>query len=214
MEMAHDSHVRQLLANSSVRVYRIDLPAGEETAIDRHDHDFLVLSLGNNQFDFAGPGNAYSMTMADNEVQVMKGHWPHRVVNKSNAGLHLIEIESTRDISPENAVCGLAAQSCTGAHFAKDDKTDYIESTLFITPTMRLAKVEVAPSAGTPEHGHTAAHLMIALNDQQLTNAIIAGKVTQIEARAGDATWFDGEIVHKIVNNGGKPAKFLTIEWK
>jgi mannose-6-phosphate isomerase-like protein (cupin superfamily) len=212
--MAHDTHVRQLLANSSAHVYRIELPVGGETAIDRHDHDFLVLSIGNNQFDFAGSGNLYPMTMADNEIQVMKGHWPHRVVNKANTPLHLIEIESTRDISPESAVCGLAAQSCTGAHFSKDETTDYIESTLFITPTMRLAKIEIAPSAGTREHGHTADHLMIALNDQQLTNAIVAGATTQIDSRAGDPTWFDSGIVHKIVNRGTQPAKFLTIEWK
>jgi mannose-6-phosphate isomerase-like protein (cupin superfamily) len=144
----------------------------------------------------------------------MKGHWPHRVVNKANTPLHLIEVESVRDISPENAVCGLAAQSCTGAQFSKDESTDYIESTLFITPSMRLAKIEIGPSAGTREHGHTTNHLMIALNDQQLTNAIVAGATTQIDSHAGDATWFDGGIVHKIVNRGTQPAKFLTIEWK
>jgi len=214
IELAHDNHVHQLLANSSVRVYRIDLAAGAETALDRHDHDFLVLSLGSNDFELAGPGNAYPITMNDSEVQVLKGHWPHRIVNKSKDALHLIEIESTADISPESAICGLVAQSCTGAKFAKDDNNNYVESTLFITPSMRLAKVEIQPAAGMPEHGHTSSHLMIALNDQQLTNAIVAGTTSAIDAHAGDPTWVNGDIVHRIINKGRQSARFLTVEWK
>ena len=214
IEMAHDTHVHQLLANSSVRVYRIDLAAGAETAMDRHEHDFLLLSIGSNEFEIAGPGNTFPMVMNDSEVQVMKGHWPHRIVNKSKNSLHLIEIESTAEISPEKAVCGLGTQSCTGAKFAKDDTTNYVESTLFITPSMRLAKVEIQPSAGMPEHGHTTSHLMIALNDQQLSNAVVAGATLPIEAHAGDPTWLTGGIVHRIYNKGTQSARFLTVEWK
>lgn len=214
IEVAHDTHFHQLLANSSVRVYRVDLAAGAETALDRHEHDFLIVSLGQSQFEIAGPGNIFPMTMNDSEVQVMKAHWPHRIVNKSKNPLHLIEIESTAEISPEHAVCGLAAQSCTGAKFAKDDTTNYVESTLFITPSIRLAKVEIQPAAGMPEHGHTSSHLMIALNDQQLTNAVVAGTTSPIEAHAGDPTWIGGDIVHRVFNKGTQPARFLTIEWK
>jgi hypothetical protein len=214
VELAHDTHVHQLLANSSVRVYRIDLAAGGETALDRHDHDFLVLSLGSSEFELAGPGNVYAMTMNDSEVQVMKAHWPHRVVNKSKNPLHLIEIESMVGISPEKAICGLASQSCTGAKFAKDDTTNYVESTLFITPSMRLAKVEIQAAAAMPEHGHTSSHLMIALNDQQLTNAIVSGTMSTIQAHAGDPTWVGGDIVHRVFNKGTQAARFLTIEWK
>jgi uncharacterized cupin superfamily protein len=214
VELAHDVHVRQLLANSQVRVFRIELPPGQETAMDRHDHDFLLISLGSNDFELAGPGNAFPMTMADAEVQVMKGHWPHRLVNKSKSPLRLLEVETIREISPEHAICGLITQSCTGAKFAKDDTSNYVESTLFITPTFRLAKVEIGPAAGMPEHGHTSAHLMIALNDQELTNAIVAGTTTKIAAQAGSPTWVAGDIVHRLVNTGSQPARFLTVEWK
>ena len=214
VELTHDAHVRQMLANSQARVYRIELPANGQTALGRHDHDFLIISLGGNQFELAGSGDTYPMTMSDGEVQVMKAHWAHRVINKSKTPLHLVEVETMQDITPERAVCGLVAQSCTGARFAKDDKTNYIESTLFVTPSMRLAKVEIGPTAGMPEHGHTKAHLMIALNDQQLTNAIVAGATSAVDAHAGDPTRLSGDIVHRVVNKGRQPARFLTIEWK
>lgn len=214
MDLSHDVHVHQLFANAQVRVFRMELAAGEETALDRHDHDFLIISLGANEFEIWGPGNSFPMAMADSEVQVMKGHWPHRVVNKSKAPLRLIEVETVREISPEKAICGLNAQSCTGAKFAKDESTNYIESTLFITPTMRLTKVQIEPAAGMPEHGHTLAHLMIALNDQNLSNTIVAGPTSVIDARAGDPTWLSGDIVHKVINKGSQAARFLTLEWK
>jgi len=214
VDLAHDSHVYQLLSNSAVHVYRIDLDPGAETAMDRHDRDFLVISLGNNNFEFAGPANSIPMTMTDDEVEVMKGHWPHRVVNKSSTPLHLVEVETSREILPEKATCGLAAQSCTGAHFAKDDNNNYVESTLFMTPSMRLGKIEIQAAAGMPQHTHDASSLLIALDDQQITEAFAAGSETQLNLRAGQPEWIEGKIPHRILNNGSQPAQFLVLEWR
>ncbi|MGZ4787914.1 MAG: hypothetical protein ACXVZX_05295 [Terriglobales bacterium] len=105
-------------------------------------------------------------------------------------------------------------RSRAGAKFAKDEHTNYVESTLFITPSIRLAKVQIQPAAGMPEHGHTTSHLMIALNDQQLTNAVVAGTTSAIDAHAGDPTWIGGDIVHRIINRESQSARFLTVEWK
>ena len=214
VEMSHESKARQLVANGQVRAYRIDLGPGAETSTDRHEHDFLVISLGNNQFEFAGSGNVYPMTMNDGEVQVMKGHWAHRVVNKSERELHLVEVEVVREIAPEHAICGLNAQACFGAKFALKDDINYVDSPLFETATIRLGKVEIAPGKGMPEHGHSTNHLMVALNDQQVTNAVVAGEIKEITSHAGDAVWLDGGIVHRVMNRGSQAARFLTIECK
>jgi quercetin dioxygenase-like cupin family protein len=214
LEMSQEPRAKQLIANRRVRAYRIDLPAGGATGVDRHDHDFLVISLGNSQFEFAGSGNAYAMDMRDGEVEVMKGHWAHRVVNKSQQELHLVEVEVVGEISPEHATCGLNAQACVGAKFAVKDDTNYVESPLFETATVRLGKVEIAAGKGTPEHGHRGDHLMVALNDQQLTNAVVAGDILEIRAGPGDAAWMNAGIVHRVINRGNAPARFLTVECK
>ncbi len=164
-EMFHEDHAKQLLANSQVKVYRIELPPNSSTAVNRHEHDFLVVSLGVNEFEFSGSGNTFPMSMRDGEVQVMKGHWPHRVVNKSEHSLHLVEVEIARDIQPEKAVCGLNAAPCRETRFAHTDTDKYVFGTLFETPSIKLAKVEIDPASGMPEHGHAGDHLMIALND-------------------------------------------------
>ena len=212
LEMSHEPTAKRLVANDAVRAYRIDLEAGAETGIDRHEHDFLVISLGENNFEFAGSGNIYPMSMMDGEVQVMKGHWAHRVVNKAQHSLHLVEVEVVREIGPEHAICGLNAQACIGAKFAAKEDINYVDSPLFETATVRLGRVEIAPGKGMPEHGHRTDHLMIALNDQQVTNAVVAGDINEIASHAGDALWLEGGIVHRVMNRGTQPARFLTVE--
>jgi quercetin dioxygenase-like cupin family protein len=214
VEMAHESKAKQLVANGQLRAYRIDLAPGAQTDVDRHEHDFLVISLGNNQFEFTGSGNAYPLSMNDGEVEVMKGHWAHKVVNKSQKELHLVEVEVVREIAPEHAICGLNAQACMGAKFAVKDDTNYVESPLFETASVRLGRTEIAAGKGMPEHGHRGSHLMIALNDQQLTSAAVAGEIKEITSHPGDALWLDGGIVHRVMNRGAQPARFLTVECK
>lgn len=214
LEMSHEPTAKTLVANPTVRAYRIELAPGAQTSVDRHEHDFLVVSIGDNNFEFAGAGNAYAMQMSDGEVQVMKGRWAHRVVNKSDRPLRIVEVEVAREIEPEKAMCGLNAQSCTGSKFAENDDTSYVESPLFETATVRLGRTEIGPGKGMPEHGHRGDHLMIALNDQQITNAVVAGDITQLAERPGDAVWLEGGIVHRVMNRGASPARFLTVEVK
>jgi hypothetical protein len=63
-----------------------------------------------------------------------------------------------------------------------------------------------------PEHGHRGDHLMIALNDQELTNAVVAGDMSQIASHAGDALWLEAGIDHRVMNRGTRPARFLTMQ--
>jgi len=214
VDIAHEPSAKTLVANGTMRAYRIELAPGAETSVDRHEHDFLLVSIGENKFEFVGTGNAYAMQMSDGEVQVMKGHWAHRVVNKSDRLLRIIEVEVVREIEPEKAMCGLNAKSCMGSKFAESDDTSYVESPLFETATVRLGRTEIGPGKGMPEHGHRGNHLMIALNDQQITNAVVAGDIAQLAERPGDAVWLEGGIVHRVMNRGTDAARFLTLEVK
>jgi quercetin dioxygenase-like cupin family protein len=152
--------------------------------------------------------------MKNEETQVLTGHWPHRVVNKAAHPLHLVEVEITKGIAPERALCGLNGQSCIKNRFAYNDTDKYVTSVLFETPTVRLGKVEIDPNAGMPEHGHTSDHLMVALTDELLTNAVVGQGSSTIEGHPGDAQWLKGDMVHKLTNQGSGTARFLTIEWK
>lgn len=211
---ASDSSVRELLSNSQIRVVRVDLEPGKSTRIARHEYDFVVVALTESNFKFDGPSNSIKMAMQPNEIQVMKGHWPHQVVNSGVRPIHLIEVEVKHGIAPEQALCGLNASTCTESKFAYEKSGGYVSGTLFETPSIKLSRVEIDPNAAFPEHGHKGGHVMIALTDQQLTNAIVGGDVTEIAGHPGDPTWLGGGIVHKLQNHGAQKTQFLVIECK
>ncbi|HWR16270.1 MAG TPA: hypothetical protein VN577_15685 [Terriglobales bacterium] len=212
--VTRDSHVRELIANSQLRVYRIELGPGEATAVSPHSHDFLIVSIGDSEFELSGAVNSIPFTMKDSEVQVIKGRWPHRVVNKASRPLRLVEVDVVRGIAPERASCGLNASPCRESKFAFNDQDKYVTGTLFETPSIKLSKVEIDPQSGMAEHGHTGDHVMIALTDQFVASAVIGGRIEDFDAKAGDAAWQTGGMVHRLINRGGQKALFLTIECK
>jgi quercetin dioxygenase-like cupin family protein len=209
-----DQYTRQLFTNSHVTVWRVEVPAGASTQMARHNHDFLLISLGTNQFDLAGPVNSVAFAMSEGEVQVVTGNWPNRVVNKSQTAVHILPVEAKKGIAPHRASCGLNSSSCVGARFAHNDQTNYSESPLFETPFIRLSKVELHPASGMPQHRDSGDQLFIALNDQQLLNIVVDDKTDAIDAHAGDVEWFSGGTVHRLANRGTQAARFLTLELK
>jgi len=211
---AREPHTTQLFSNGQARVVRIDLEANTSTETARHPHDFILVSLGDNDFELAGPANSVPMSLKNEETQVITGDWPHKVVNKASHPLHLLEIEVVKGIAPERAVCGLNGASCISSRFAYNDNEKYVTSLLFETATIKVGKVEIDPNSGMPEHGHTSAHLMVALTDEHLTNSVVGQGSAVIECHQGEAQWFGGDIVHKLTNQGTDRARFLTVEWK
>jgi quercetin dioxygenase-like cupin family protein len=209
-----EPHTTQLFSNNEARVVRIDLDPNASTAMARHAHNFILVSLGDNDFELAGQANSVPMSLKNEETQVITGNWPHKVVNKASHPLHLIEIEIAKGIVPEQAICGLNGASCISSKFAYNDNEKYVTSLLFETPTIKVGKVEIDPSSGMPEHGHTSSHLMVALTDEQLTNSVVGQGSSAIEGHPGDAQWLAGDIVHKLTNQGTGRARFLTVEWK
>lgn len=208
-----DKYTQQLFSNSQVRAHRIQLPPGATTFTLRHEHDFLIVSLGTNDFNLVGAANSIAFSMTDGEVQVVTGNWSNRVLNKSQKPLHIVEIEALHDIAPERAMCGLAAKSCIGSRFAYNETTNYVESPLFETPSLRLSRLQIEPGSGMPQHRDAGDQLMIALNDQQLLNAV-EENLSTINAHAGDVQWFRGGSTHRLANQGSQAARFLTIELK
>lgn len=211
---SRDSHTTQLFSNAQARVVRIDLDAKASTEMARHPHDFILVSLGDNDFELTGPANSVPFSLKNEETQVITGNWPHKVVNKSSHPLHLIEVEVVKGIAPDRALCGLNGSSCISSKFAYNDNEKYVMSVLFETPTIKVGKIEIDANSGMPEHGHTSSHLMVALTDEQLTNSVVGQGSSAIEGHPGDAQWLAGDMVHKLTNQGSGRARFLTIEWK
>lgn len=213
VEMEADPDFHSELNNKNAKIFDVEIPAHESTGLDIHEHDYVVLSLGKSSFEVAGDSNSFPMEIGPGEMQVLKGGWPHRLVNKTDAPLHLVEMEVERGIDPEHPRCGLAAAECTDGEFGEDDG-GFTTSTLFETRTIKLNRLDLDAGATLPKHSHVDSHVLIALADMKLSDQETDKDAKTLQLNAGEVVWYEGATEHKLTNLGKENAPIITVEFK
>jgi quercetin dioxygenase-like cupin family protein len=212
--MRSDQFFHSVLENDRVRVFKVEIPPSQSSALDQHRHDYIVVSLGKNDFEIAGGGMTFPMQMENGEMQVLKGGAPHRITNHSDQPLRLLELEVLREVHPEQPVCGLGGRRCTDGRFGHSDTGTYTQSTLFETDTVKLARVELGPASLLPEHRHDRCHVLLALADVSLRDESGIDEEREIHLKAGQAEWYPQALVHSLKNVDKQEVQFLTVEFK
>jgi len=69
VDMKSDHFFHSVLENDRVRVFKVEIPASQSSGIDQHRHDYIVVSLGKNDFEIAGGGMTFPMQMDNGEMQ-------------------------------------------------------------------------------------------------------------------------------------------------
>ena len=213
-DMKSDHCFRQVLENPRIRVFKVDVAAGESTQLNAHRHDYVVLSLGKNDFEISGALNSFPMQLEDGNMQVLTGGWPHRIVNRAQASLRLVVVEVAQNIHPGRPICGLGGQACADGKFGATDSGKYSRSTLFETDTVKLARLELGPHGALPEYRYDTAHVLLALKDAQLIDESQNVEKNQIQLKAGDAVWYGPNIVHRLRNMDDQEVRLMTLELK
>jgi quercetin dioxygenase-like cupin family protein len=214
IDVTEDCCFHKLLSNDRVRVLHLKMSPHQSTAINQHLHDYVILSLGTNRLQASGAaGNDFRLDLEDGEVQIMKGGWPHKVMNLGDATLDLLELEVTRNINPEQALCGLGGKECADGRFGKTDAGTYSYSTLFETPTVKLRRIELGPGGSLSEHTHSGGELIITLSKMEVMNQS-AQQASTIAAAPGEVNWIGSAFAHSLTNNGKDTARFLEFELK
>lgn len=203
-----EPHFPVLVDNARVRVSRVEISPNAETAMLPHEYDYLLVAIGATDLELVGSSSRFPVTMQDGEMQIIPGRWAHRFVNKADKPAQLVMIESRTAIKPDAAICGVSAEQCHQMNFAKDGATEYAQTTMFETPTMRLVKAELGAGTLLPKHEHGSDHLLVALSDMQLTADHDAVSRTQ-----GNVYWHANGFA-TLKNTGDKLARFLLVEWK
>lgn len=202
-------HFPVLVENARVRVSRVEIAANGESAMLAHEYDYLLVSIGGaSELELIGTSSRFPVAMQDGEMQIIPGRWAHRFVNKSSTPARLVMIESRTAIKPDAPICGLSAEQCHQMNFAKDGASEYAQSTMFETPTVRLVRAELGAGTLLPKHEHGSDHLIVALTDLQL----IADH-DEVARTAGTVYWHAGGFT-SLKNTGQAEARFLLVEWK
>jgi quercetin dioxygenase-like cupin family protein len=214
IDVTEDCCFHKLFSNERVRVLHLEMAPHQSTSIDRHPHDYVILSLGSNQLQASGAaGNDFRLDLQDGEVQIMKGGWPHKVANLGNAALDVLELEVARNILPERALCGLGGKECADGRFGKTNAGTFSYGTLFETPTVKLRRIELGPGGSLSEHTHSGGELIIALTKMEVINQS-AQQNSTIAVAAGGVSWVGSAFAHSLTNSGKDTARFLEFELK
>lgn len=207
-----DPCFRQVMENKQVRVYRVEVAARESTGLNSHRHDYVVLSLGKSDFEVSGSGNSFPVQLEDGEMQVLKGGWPHRVINHADTPLRLIELEVLTGIHPEQPVCGLGGRPCRDGKFATNQLGSFTQSTLFETDTVKLARLDLAAGSVSAQHHHPTSHLLLALDDSHLKDESDLTK--DLNLKPGELAWYDPNVMHSLRNLASRNVRLITLEFK
>jgi hypothetical protein len=202
---------RKLSTADKFTAYNVTIPPHGSTELNRHDYDYLLISLSHVELDAIGAaGNSYPVRLEQEEMQVMKGGWSHRLKNLTENAARLIEIDVQPSIAPEHARCGLAATPCTDGQFGKNDEGTYATSTLFETPKMKLTRVELGSGGIFDRHLHAGSSVLIPLTRVHLSDNGLA----EIDKDVGDVQVYATRMTHQLKNVGLEAARFLELEVK
>jgi hypothetical protein len=209
VEMANDSHFHVTMKNERVRVLRLDLAVGESTPINAHQHDYIVVALEASQFEAAGGMSRFTFQLADGEMQVITGGWPHKLVNTGTVPAHLILVEVVKGIAPTRAACGLGGRPCSQVRFGKTIEGSYTQTMLFETETVRLLRGELGPNGSLPEHTDRADHVVVPLTVLRTGDEF----EQPTDQQPGSAIWRPDHL-GTVKNLGEQDARMLILEIK
>lgn len=205
---AADKFTTVELKNPDVVVRRYRIPGGETADVSPSVHDYVIVSFGRNSVVFSGYQTNFEMNLADGEVQVLQGGWPHSIKNGAQTASDFLTVEVTQNIAPKSAVCGLGAKNCYQTRFGKSAQGEYQQTLLFETDSAALFRAQLGAGVPMHQHGDQRRHLIIALTPLQ---ANIDGRPFSL--KPGETYWYPGAF-QEIANDGAAATTFLVLELK
>jgi len=189
-------HYKLVLENASVRVLRIDYPAGDKSKMHQHP-DTIVIPLTTAKVRFTtADGNAQELDLA-NESAVFGPAVTHSVENIGTGPVDGILVEF-KAAAPGTAVLPPSRDNLTMKVLGEGSRA--VAYRVTATPTFQ----EPAGSR------HDYDQIVVALADAQ-TSLSIDGKPAKTTWARGDVEFIGRGVPHETKNTGGKPVDFVIV---
>jgi quercetin dioxygenase-like cupin family protein len=193
------------LDNATVRVFRVEVPAGGRTLLHQHDRDYLFVTLGDSDVISVRQNEpARQLKLKDGDTAFTKGGFAHVAINADkqkpfrNYTIEIMKAQPDPNPEPPRTLAG-AGMSVT---WMVDNDRAHAEL------------IELEPGATTPLHEHKRPFLTVALNDATMENDIAGKGKSTTTQKAGDARWTEGGYSHTLKNTGTQPVRWVHIEIK
>src|SRR5579862_7274777 len=101
-----EPHHKLILENPYVRIFRVSVPIGEATALHRHDHPYVTVSLGNNDFSNTVVGKPEThVEQRDQQIGYSDGGFVHKVRPENGVPFNDITVELLRPQGTAGNLC-------------------------------------------------------------------------------------------------------------
>lgn len=203
-----EPHHHQVLQNSYVRVFRVEVPSQQSTLMHRHEYDYAYVTIGPtelvNQDEGKAPAN---LKLHDGETRFSPGPFAHLVRDLAPTPFRNVTIEflhsnsSTKSQSrgwPEDR--GL--QILTGG----------TQDILFVRDDVRASDIQLNPQGTLPKLKTDAAQLIVTVSDVRLQAEPGHQQKDEVRLSAGDIRWM--QPARTLVNAGKQPARFICFEFR
>jgi quercetin dioxygenase-like cupin family protein len=212
VEITSEPHHHLVFENELIRVFRVEVPAGETTLMHRHNHDYVYVTLGASDLENRIQGKpAARIQLQDGETRFTAGNFAHAVRDLASTPFRNITVELLQDAKTRDAPSPWDTAK-------NEDRSLQVlaggtQQILFVKDAVRVAETELEPGGMIPRHHHNGPHLVVAVTDLHLRSQVEGKDPVTLNANVGDSKWIDGGFTHTLTNVGQQPAKFVTIEF-
>lgn len=203
--LKNEPHHQLLLENPALRVFRLELKAGEATIPHRHPgfYAFIVVHGGDLSNDVKGRP-AVRTSLSDGELHTSKGGFALVEHNTGQSPIELLVIEPT-------------AQELTKTQAFEDPMAgfkyhDAVLGSLFEHPPLRAYEMTLASGGRTEPHLDRYDRLLVALTDVRLQDKVEGKADAEVRVSAGGVSWLPGGSTHEFMNVGDQPAHFIIVD--
>ncbi|HEX8815161.1 MAG TPA: hypothetical protein VF753_06650 [Terriglobales bacterium] len=209
VEITAEPHHRMIYQNDWVRVFDVTIMPKDATQMHAHRHDYVFVTLGTAEVSNEVKGKPpVHLSLADGEARFAEGGFAHVVRNVGTTPFRNIAVEFLQDAKMRNAP----------ADKFNDENSVQVqgggqEQVLFIKDGVRVARVQIEVAGFEKRHHHDGPQLVIALNDVTLRSDSPEKGPMNLEMKAGQVRWIEGNLTHSVTNVGTQPARFVSLEF-
>jgi quercetin dioxygenase-like cupin family protein len=207
VEITAEPHHRMIFQNDYVRAFDATVVPKDATLMHYHRHDYVYVAIGASTISNEVKGKApVQVALADGETRFSDGGFAHIARDVGITTFHAIAVELLQDEKMRHAPSRWDSEPAIQAQGGA-------EEVLFVKDGVRVSRVELQTAGFEARHHHAGPHLVIAVTDLTLRAEAPDKTPTNIDLKAGEVKWVNGNITHTVTNVGSQPAKLVSLEF-
>lgn len=216
VEITAEPHHHLIFSNNQVRVFDVKVPAGSQTQMHWHRHDYIYVTLGATELSNEVEGKQpATLKLQDGETRFSSGPFAHLVRVSPGQPFRNITVELLQDEKLRHS-----PEHWDPAHPDEDRGMNILQGgtqeVLFVKDGVRVSEVELQPHGVVPMS--TNPQLIVAVTNLMLLPQLPPNAPRSfpdsVILEPGGATWTTKESRHPaLINHMTVVAKFVIIEF-